>query len=308
MSTYNGEHYIKEQLDSLTNQKFNKDRYSLEIWCRDDGSSDRTPEILTDYANRNSIIHVLNSSGNVGVRVSFYELLSNVDADYYFFCDQDDVWHSNKIENFMFFFDENVDSNVPGGVYSDLDIVDENNQSLNTTMMKMHNWSYNEKRDFSLFIFKTRVTGASFAINKFARNQLIEIDPDTFKNIGMHDSMAALIVSSYDNLAFIPHTFVNYRQHSDNVLGAKVRKYSIFNLDIRNKRYNQFLYDLVVMRSVVDMDLISKENKNAINAALDFYERSNKVQRVISIIRNYNQLWRNLKVRQLLMLAVAFKK
>ena len=94
MSTYNGEKYVKEQIESLLNQTYK----NLEIYVRDDGSKDNTINILEEY-EKNNKIHFIKGN-NVGVVKSFYECLKEAydNAEYFAYCDQDDKWHKNKIE------------------------------------------------------------------------------------------------------------------------------------------------------------------------------------------------------------------
>ena len=98
MSTFNGEKYLKEQIDSLLNQEYE----AFDIYIRDDGSTDQTVSILENYEHIYPNIYLLkDTQGNIGVFKSFMYLLSQVHADYYMFCDQDDVWLSNKISMSM---------------------------------------------------------------------------------------------------------------------------------------------------------------------------------------------------------------
>ena len=94
MSTYNGEKYVKEQIESLLNQTYK----NLEIYVRDDGSKDNTINILEEY-EKNNKIHFIKGN-NVGVVKSFYECLKEAydNAEYFAYCDQDDKWHEDKIE------------------------------------------------------------------------------------------------------------------------------------------------------------------------------------------------------------------
>lgn len=95
LSTYNGEKYLKEQIDSILSQR----DVDIHLVIRDDGSSDKTISILNDYASRNKNI-VLLLEDNVGCEKSFEILTdytSQLDYDYYAFCDQDDVWFPDKL-------------------------------------------------------------------------------------------------------------------------------------------------------------------------------------------------------------------
>ena len=95
MATYNGEKYLKEQLDSILAQ-VNTD---WKLLIRDDGSEDSTIEIIEDYAEKypDKIELTTDSFGRLGPCMSFSRLLDLADAEYIMFCDQDDVWLSNKI-------------------------------------------------------------------------------------------------------------------------------------------------------------------------------------------------------------------
>lgn len=93
MSTYNGAKYIREQIDSILNQK----DVNVELLIRDDGSSDNTAEICKEYQKKNTNIRFYQGE-NIGVGKSFMELLKKApEADYYSFSDQDDVWLEDKL-------------------------------------------------------------------------------------------------------------------------------------------------------------------------------------------------------------------
>ena len=87
MSTYNGERFLPEQLDSLLGQQ----GVETEIYIRDDGSADSTRDIIEKYMRKHANIH-FTEGRNIGPGRSFWELLRYVsEYDYYAFCDQDDV-------------------------------------------------------------------------------------------------------------------------------------------------------------------------------------------------------------------------
>ena len=94
MSTYNGEKYIKTQLDSILAQDYEE----IDLLIRDDGSTDSTREILSAYAKKYSSI-TWYSGKNIGVQKSFFDLIlkANLERDYYAFADQDDKWLPGKI-------------------------------------------------------------------------------------------------------------------------------------------------------------------------------------------------------------------
>ena len=93
LSTYNGEKYVKEQLDSILKQTYK----NVEIIVRDDGSKDSTVEIIKEYQEKHKNIKLVVGE-NLGFIKSFFELLKIAEADYYSYADQDDIWVKNKIE------------------------------------------------------------------------------------------------------------------------------------------------------------------------------------------------------------------
>ena len=95
MAVYNGEAFLTEQIDSILRQ--DTDHWHLTI--SDDGSSDRSREIIQDYVGRNpeKIRQVISGQRFGNARDHFFWLMRNCEADYILFCDQDDVWHIDKV-------------------------------------------------------------------------------------------------------------------------------------------------------------------------------------------------------------------
>ena len=94
MSTYNGETYLREQIESILGQK----DVHVELFVRDDGSEDRTLQLLREYREKHRNVHIFRGK-NAGVGNSFYQLLYKIspEYDYYAFADQDDIWHEQKL-------------------------------------------------------------------------------------------------------------------------------------------------------------------------------------------------------------------
>ena len=94
MSTYNGQKYLDEQLMSIADQTFSK---MMTLYIRDDGSTDNTLKIIEKWKKKIDIVFF--QGENVGPARSFWKLLMNseIQADYYAFCDQDDIWNGELI-------------------------------------------------------------------------------------------------------------------------------------------------------------------------------------------------------------------
>ena len=96
LATYNGEKFIEKQLDSLLGQSFQQ----FKIYIHDDGSNDKTLEIIRSYESQfpGKFVIFEEESKHLGAAFSFMWLLNRVEAPYYMFCDQDDIWFPQKIE------------------------------------------------------------------------------------------------------------------------------------------------------------------------------------------------------------------
>lgn len=96
MSTYNAAPFLKEQVNSIIKQTYT----NWKLVIRDDGSTDSTPLMIEEFTKKDNRISFINkeSQKNIGVIRSFFSLLENVDADFFMFCDQDDVWLQSKVK------------------------------------------------------------------------------------------------------------------------------------------------------------------------------------------------------------------
>ena len=138
LSTYNGEKYLKEQLDSLLAQ----DYPNIDILIRDDGSKDSTKQILTGYENHKNIRVIYGS--NIGITASFLELLkiSDPEAEFLAFCDQDDVWLKDKISRAVAALQKHP-SDIPLMYCSRLTIVDESLRIIGYSKLPRKGLSFN---------------------------------------------------------------------------------------------------------------------------------------------------------------------
>ena len=220
LSTYNGEQYLEEQLKSIFEQK----NVDVELIVRDDGSSDNTLNILNNYKKSYNV--TVYKSNNIGPAKSYMELLKLApNCDYYAFADQDDYWHNEKLYNAI---KELELSNSKNGklYFSSLNIVDEN--------MKFIKKSFLTKNiNFKNEMIKNYATGCTMVFDKILFNI---IKNENFDYVAMHDSLIcriALIVGAF--IYIDQNSYINYRQHSSNVLGMKTSFLSV--IKERMKRF-----------------------------------------------------------------------
>ncbi|HEM3672040.1 TPA: glycosyltransferase family 2 protein [Streptococcus suis] len=241
MSTYNGQQFLAEQIRSIQEQSYT----DWTLFIRDDGSSDNTKEILKDFERQDSRIHLIDNdkSDNLGVIKSFHKLVNHDRADYYFFSDQDDVWLPNKLE-LSLKEAQNYLADLPLMVYMDLKVVNQDLEIMTESMVKSQ--SHHANTELVQELTENTVTGGVAMINHALAEMWQETD-----DILMHDWYLALLASAFGNLVFIDQPGELYRQHSDNVLGARTL----------SKRFKKWIRPHILF--AVYWDLIKNSQKQA---------------------------------------------
>ena len=205
LSTYNGERYLEEQLESLFNQK----EVEVQVMVRDDGSIDKTIEILNKYKNKKLLQWY--QGKNLGPARSFLDLISKAkEVDYYAFCDQDDVWDDYKLKIAI---DEikKVGDNIPKLYCANYQLVDSN-------LNKLPDQFHASTTKFSEALVSSCCTGCTVVFNKKLLNILKMYMP---KIVVMHDDWTHKVCLAvggkviYDN-----NKVLMYRQHGSNADGG----------------------------------------------------------------------------------------
>jgi len=216
LSTYNGEKYLEEQLDSLYRQK----GIRLHILIRDDGSTDSTVKKINEYATSNNNTTVLIEK-NIGCALSFNRLVEYAYAvmpiyDYYAFCDQDDVWDDDKLFYAVNYLERYTEK--PIRLYtSAYRVVDEN---LNFKYIQR--FKYKHTLGESLIMINTLGCTQLFS-RELLKQSLKRINVKESCAIGMpnHDGwlyLVAVVNNAHIHYDSQPHIY--YRQHCLNIMGA----------------------------------------------------------------------------------------
>ena len=147
MATYQGEKYLKEQIDSILNQTYQDFR----LLISDDGSQDSTREILKEYVAKDKRVIVFLQPKNLGIMRNFEYLMQKVESECFMFSDQDDIWQKDKIEKSLLTMAKN-DSDL---VYSDLEVVNQDLELIHKSYWKLKGFEQKVKKynDFeSLYV------------------------------------------------------------------------------------------------------------------------------------------------------------
>lgn len=206
MSTYNGDKYLEEQLNSLISQK----DVNVKILVRDDGSTDNTTKILDEWKAKGVLEWY--TGPNLKPALSFMDLIYNAPAcEFYAFCDQDDYWKSNKLISAVEKIKKHSQTK-PILYTSPTELVDENLNSLNVKSKSVHGDTVEQ------CIICSNATGCTEVFNYELLKLAKHCRP---KNIGMHDGWIHKICLAMDGILIRDdESYILYRQHGDNVVGG----------------------------------------------------------------------------------------
>lgn len=214
MATYNGEKYIKEQLESILKQ-LNEDD---EIIISDDGSTDNTINIIKSFEDKR--IKIFDGPRN-GVKQNFANAIYNCTGKYIFLSDQDDIWCDNKVNIIL----KNFEKEKCMCIVHDCIVFDSSNDDV------IYDSFYKYRNSGSGIIkniWKNTYIGCCMTIDARMKNTILPIPND----IEMHDQWIGLLCEKEGKSLFINDKLINYRRHNDNVTNMK--HYSVWRM-IKNR-------------------------------------------------------------------------
>ena len=215
LASYNGQNYIKEQLDSLLGQTCQ----DFVIYVHDDGSTDGTGQILADYtAKYPGRLQLMSGSPTGSAKANFLWMLGQVTADNYLLCDQDDVWASDKVEQELAELSR-LPADRPSLVFSDMYVVDEQLKQLSDSFIQYigrsgHNTAYSQ------VVIDNPAAGCTMCFNRALRDIAVADHGIEFGKIIMHDAYLLALAAIFGQVSFIDRPLVYYRQTGHNTMGA----------------------------------------------------------------------------------------
>lgn len=246
ISTYNGEKYIKEQLESIVNQSYK----NFEIHLRDDGSTDKTVAIVKQFFKNYPNKFFFYQGANLGAIGSFNHLISHVNSELYATCDQDDIWLPEKIMDKVKIYKTGFSSiDSPFMCFSD-PVIYKDSTISNITLSDVQ--SMNVKLLISSYKNLIAMNPVAGCTMLFCDNAKKLYSRSIGNGLIMHDHLMAVIVSLHGRLVFCDKQHVLYRQHGQNVLGNKDTSITYFLNRLAN------IYSLVKH----DLELLNTVNSN----------------------------------------------
>lgn len=269
LSTYNSQDYIEDILDSLLAQTFKNWR----LIVRDDCSTDDTVSILNTFKKTNGtrITIIDNNNQRLGPKMSFEKLLETSSSNYMMFCDHDDYWLPNKIQDSLEQIQE-LEENNPGKaafVFTDLTIVDEALNILHPSF-----WKYSKVNPNNIFntyklLINNPAAGCTFIFNVAVKKLVL---PFPIQAI-MHDWWIALKVSESGVANYLDKSTILYRQHKKNKIGAEQINGSFFKNRISN-------ISLTLKQNVRTYQMMKCLNKNYSTIKLIYYKLNISLSKV----------------------------
>jgi len=204
LCTYNGEQFLRKQLDSILNQKYN---YITEIVCVDDNSTDNTWSILEEYSSRYKQIRIYRNEKNEGYIKNFQKALSLTTKKYIAISDQDDIWYPTKISKLIASIGDSL------MIYSDNQYIDASENLLGKKFSDFINLQKTTScLNFALF---NAVSGHTMLIHR----DLLSISLPFHKDVP-YDYWLGFHAAQFGEIKYIDEPLVGYRQHQNNALGA----------------------------------------------------------------------------------------
>lgn len=223
MSTYNGEKYLRQQLDSILAQdcEYTCDT-RVALLVRDDGSADSTPQILEEYQRANPQKFFWYPGENIGVRKSFFDLLEHAaeqsgEPEYFAFADQDDYWLPEKLSAGISRLEQMKAELSSGEEETPLlycgapTLVDEELQPIASRIDRSR-----KIPGFANALIENIANGCTMIINRPLRKLLLREVPEFMI---MHDWWIYLVASCLGQAYYDSQSYLLYRQHGGNVLG-----------------------------------------------------------------------------------------
>jgi len=213
LATYNGAQYLREQIDSILCQTIQ----DFELVVCDDGSTDNTVSLLSEYTQRDERIQVYVNNHNLGFKKNFETAISKSKGKYVALCDQDDIWLPDHLEILLEKMKDDTQVVCGKPVF-----VDENNKELPSEYDYLLMYCYpksNEDTARHIFLGRSTYQGASMLIRRSFFDKALPIPEGAY----YHDSWFAILACFMEGFVFVDKPTMRYRRFSDSVTFGDIR-------------------------------------------------------------------------------------
>jgi len=211
MCSYNGDRFIKEQINSILTQTY----CNIELIIVDDGSKDNTVKIINDYIKKDSRIKLFQNEKNLGFIKNFEKAIGLCSGDYIALSDQDDIWKNNKLEDFI----KNIGSNIL--IYSDSIIIDEYSKNIGIEFIRDKKKLVKGKCNRA-FLFHNCVSGNTLMFKKELTKDILPIP----KQVNFHDIWIAFVASTIGTITYTDEPYTYYRRYNEQITNNVKKSYT----------------------------------------------------------------------------------
>ena len=212
LCTYNGEKYIKEQLESIIGQFYK----NLEIVIVDDGSTDQTFAIVTGYAQKDSRIKCYKNEQNLGFNKNFEKALTLTTGDYIAISDQDDIWLPNKLQLLL----DHIQDNWL--IFSNSSYIGQDKQRKLLRDFKL-------PANYKGIILRNFVTGHTALLQREFLDFALP-----FPNKGYYDWWLGFVAAYHHKITFYDEVLTYYRIHDESVITKRLQQDSRARVEYQN--------------------------------------------------------------------------
>lgn len=269
MASYNGEKYIKEQLDSIISQTYT----NIEIVITDDCSKDNTVNIIKEYQASYPFIFLFVNEQNKGVTKTFERAVTESNGAFIAFCDQDDIWMPNKIETLV------KEIGDHDAVYANSELVDAAGNSLGKDfkgIMTMQNYYSGAP-----FLLSNTVPGHAILAKAAFLKMIIPFPKELY-----FDLWVSYNAGGNNGIKFVDDVLVKYRQHESNTMGTDKSKNN------KKKLTGQGLFDLKLeeLKALSTAHVKNEQTKKILAGVIKYFHKGWSLKRSIFFFKHYNDL------------------
>lgn len=274
IATYNGEQFIRQQMDSILAQTMS----DYEIVICDDCSTDKTTSILENYASHHSRIKIFKNDQNLGFKKNFEKAISLCRGKYIALCDQDDIWNPNHLKILY----NKISSN--DCVCANAQLIDDKGIPMGITMrdfIPAHILPTNNEFFYKHELYGNIVQGAACMIRRSLLEKALPI-PESVK---FHDWWFALMACEHGGCKYIDKTILQYRRHDANVSQCDKfdLKEAILLFFRKRDSWISSYQDSILLLNEFEKRNPASQRLNWIHSAKRFY---------LSLLNNNDYIWR----------------
>lgn len=260
LCTYNGEKYLKEQLDSIIQQSYK----NIEIIICDDCSTDNTINIVNEYITKYDFIKLYRNTNNLGFKKNFEKAIYLCKGFYIALSDQDDIWDKNKLEVLI----DNINDNVL--IYSNAKLIDKFGNYIDQCLVNTKR-NLVSGRNNKAFLFDNCVSGNTILFKRALVKYILPIPNE----VSFHDIWIAFVAATYGSIGYYHEPLISYRRYPEQVTHVMKNKDNTFLSRLKEKKIKKVKSverKLENLYAFLSLDILDEDCKYLIEELISHFE------------------------------------